>query len=138
MRKITSIILVAAMIMGMTVSAAASDTIVIVSENTAEATPTPTPTTEPTATPTPTPEPTPTAGATADTAEQTNTAVTVTSNKTYLALGADLSADQRSTVLALMGIAEADLPNYDVVYVTNQEEHQRLDTYIDPAVIGKR
>ena len=37
MRKITSIILVAAMIMGMTVSAAASDTIVIVSENTAEA-----------------------------------------------------------------------------------------------------
>ena len=138
MRKITSIILVAAMIMGMTVSAAASDTIVIVSENTAEATPTPTPTTEPTATPTPTPEPTPTAGATADTAVQTNTAVTVTSNKTYLALGADLSADQRSTVLALMGIAEADLPNYDGVYVTNQEEHQRLDTYIDPAVIGKR
>ncbi len=138
MRKITSIILVAAMIMGMTVSAAASDTIVIVSENTAEATSTPTPTTEPTATPTPTPEPTPTAGATADTAVQTNTAVTVTSNKTYLALGADLSADQRSTVLALMGIAEADLPNYDVVYVTNQEEHQRLDTYIDPAVIGKR
>lgn len=138
MRKITSIILVAAMIMGMTVSAAASDTIVIVSENTAEATPTPTPTTEPTATPTPTPEPTPTAGATADTAVQTNTAVTVTSNKTYLALGADMSADQRSTVLALMGIAEADLPNYDVVYVTNQEEHQRLDTYIDPAVIGKR
>ncbi len=138
MRKITSIILVAAMIMGMTVSAAASDTIVIVSENTAEATPTPTPTPEPTATPTPTPEPTPTAGATADTAVQTNTAVTVTSNKTYLALGADLSADQRSTVLALMGIAEADLPNYDVVYVTNQEEHQRLDTYIDPAVIGKR
>lgn len=136
MKKITSIILVAAMIMGMTVSAAASDTIVIVSENTAEATPTPT--TEPTATPTPTPEPAPTAGATADTAVQTNTAVTVTSNKTYLALGADLSADQRSTVLALMGIAEADLPNYDVVYVTNEEEHQRLDSYIDPAVIGRR
>jgi uncharacterized protein YpuA (DUF1002 family) len=132
MRKFTSIMLVAAMIMGMTVSAAASETIVIVSENTAEATPTPTP--EPTATP----EPTPIAGNTADTAVQSNTAVSVTSNKTYLALGADLTADQRSTVLGLMGIAEADLPNYDVTYVTNAEEHQRLDTYIAPAVIGTK
>ena len=80
----------------------------------------------------------PAAGATADTAVQSGTAVTVTSNKTYLALGADLTADQKSTVLALMGISEADLPNYDVVYVTNQEEHQRLDTYIASSVIGTK
>ena len=130
MKKTISLILIAAITLSMTVSAKATDTIVIdnnvVSANTV------------TPTPTPTAAPTPVAGATADTAVQSNTAVTVTSNKTYLALGSDLSADQRSTVLALMGIAEADLPNYDVVYVTNAEEHQRLDTYIAPSVIGTK
>ncbi|MCR5001136.1 MAG: DUF1002 domain-containing protein [Lachnospiraceae bacterium] len=138
MKKITSLILITVMTMSMTVSAYATDVIVVdnsaVSGNTVTATPTPTP--EPTVTPTPTPAPT--AGATADTAVQSNTAVTVTSNKTYLALGSDLTADQRSTVLALMGIAEADLPNYDVVYVTNAEEHQRLDSYIASSVIGTK
>ncbi|MCR5419945.1 MAG: DUF1002 domain-containing protein [Lachnospiraceae bacterium] len=112
------------------------------------ATPTPVPTAEPTATatPTPTPTPTPTAtpaptllvGTTSENAVQSNTGVTVTSNKTYLALGADLTPQQKSTVLALMGIAEADLPNYDVVYVTNSEEHQSLDTYIASSVIGTK
>lgn len=130
MKKFTSLLLAVAMIMGMTVGATATETIVIESDTKVEATPTPTAE--------PTPTPTPTAGATADTAVQTNTAVTVTSNKTYLALGADLTADQRSTVLALMGIPEADLPNYDVTFVTNAEEHQRLDTYIAPAVIGTK
>ncbi len=136
MKKTISLILIAAMTLSMTVNTKATDTIVI--DNNVVSTNTVTPTPTPTATATPTPTPTPVAGATADTAVQSNTAVTVTSNKTYLALGSDLSADQRSTVLALMGIAEADLPNYDVVYVTNAEEHQRLDTYIAPSVIGTR
>ncbi len=172
MKKFTAALLIAAMTIGMTVNAAATETIVIennvteqkTEEQTKEpviqvnptAAPTPTPTTAPTptATPTPTPAPTaaptpeptatptptpaPTAGATAETAVQTDKVVTITNNKTYLALGADLTADQRSTVLALMGIAEADLPNYDVVYVTNAEEHQRLDTYIASSVIGTK
>lgn len=142
MKKITSLILITVMTMSMTVSAYATDVIVVdnsaVSGNTVIATPTPTPTPTPEPTATPTPTPAPTAGATADTAVQSNTAVTVTSNKTYLALGSDLTADQRSTVLALMGIAEADLPNYDVVYVTNAEEHQRLDSYIASSVIGTK
>ncbi len=160
MKRFTAFMLTVAMTFGMTVSAAATDTIVIENNATedkvqeAETTPTPTPTPEATATPTPeataaptptpapeaiaTPTPTPTAGATADTAVQSGTAVTVTSNKTYLALGSDLTADQKSTVLALMGIAEADLPNYDVVYVTNAEEHQRLDSYIASSVIGTK
>ncbi len=156
MKKTISMILILTMILSVTVSAGAADTIVIENELLPEATATPTPTPVATATPTPTPEatatptptptpeatatptPTPAAGATADTAVQSNTAVTVTSNKTYLALGADLTQDQKRTVLALMGIAEADLPNYDVVYVTNAEEHQRLDTYIASSVIGTK
>ncbi len=150
MKKTVSIILILTMILSMTVNAKATDTIIIENEVKPEATatPTPTPTPEATATPTPTPTPeatatptptaAPTAGATADTAIQSGTAVTVTSNKTYLALGADLTQNQKSTVLALLGIAEADLPNYDVVYVTNAEEHQRLDTYISPSVIGTK
>lgn len=152
MKKTISIILILTMILSMTVNAKATDTIIIENEVKPEATatPTPTPTPEATATATPTPTPTPeatatptptaapTAGATADTAIQSGTAVTVTSNKTYLALGADLTQNQKSTVLALLGIAEADLPNYDVVYVTNAEEHQRLDTYISPSVIGTK
>ena len=35
-----------------------------------------------------------------------------------------------------MGIAREDLDNYKVVYITNDQEHKYLDSYIDPAVIG--
>lgn len=59
-------------------------------------------------------------------------------DKPYLALGADLSDEQRSTVLALMGINPANLAEYDVVYVTNQEEHQYLDSYIEASKIGSK
>ena len=55
-----------------------------------------------------------------------------------LALGADLSAEQRTTVLGILGVSEADLANYDVIYVTNQEEHQYLDAYLSSSVIGTR
>ncbi|MBQ7564754.1 MAG: DUF1002 domain-containing protein [Lachnospiraceae bacterium] len=58
--------------------------------------------------------------------------------KAFIALGADLSADQKNTVLALMGIPAADLDKYDVVYVTNAEEHAGLDTYIAPSLIGTK
>ena len=59
-------------------------------------------------------------------------------DKPILALGADLSAEQRTTVLGLLGVSEADLANYDVIYVTNQEEHQYLDAYLSSSVIGTR
>lgn len=59
-------------------------------------------------------------------------------DKPYLALGADLTDEQKSTVLGFMGINPADLGNYDVVYVTNEEEHNYLDQYIDANTIGKR
>ena len=59
-------------------------------------------------------------------------------DRPILALGSDLSADQRATVLGLLGVSEADLENYDVIYVTNQEEHQYLDAYLSSSVIGTR
>lgn len=59
-------------------------------------------------------------------------------DKPYLSLGADLSDEQRNTVLSLMGIDPANLSDYDVVYVTNAEEHQYLDAYIDASQIGSK
>ena len=57
---------------------------------------------------------------------------------TVVALGADLTDSQRATVLSLMGLTEADLLNCTVIKVTNAEEHQYLDGYIDSSVIGTR
>lgn len=61
-----------------------------------------------------------------------------TADKPVIALGADLSADQRATVLSLMGVTEEDLVNYTVITITNVDEHKYLDSYVDPAVIGTR
>ena len=59
-------------------------------------------------------------------------------DRPYLSLGADLTEEQRAAVLGLMGIDPAGLVNYDVVYVTNQEEHQYLGAYIDASKIGNK
>ena len=79
------------------------------------------PTTEPTETPA---------------AEEVAAEIVANESKPFLALGNDLSAEQRSYVLGEMGISEEELDDYEVVYITNDMEHQYLDTYIDPAVIG--
>lgn len=59
-------------------------------------------------------------------------------DKPYLALGADLSDDQKNTVLSLMGIDPANLANYNVTHVTNAQEHQYLDSYVDSSKIGSK
>ena len=59
-------------------------------------------------------------------------------DRPYLALGQDLTAEQRATVLALMGVDPNKLDEYDVVYVNNTEEHQYLGSYIDSSKIGSR
>ena len=59
-------------------------------------------------------------------------------DKPYLALGADLSDDQKNIVLSLMGIDPANLANYNVTYVTNAQEHQYLDSYVDSSKIGSK
>lgn len=59
-------------------------------------------------------------------------------DKPYLALGADLSAEQQAVVLGLMGISQEELANYNVTYVTNTEEHTYLDEYISAKEIGSK
>lgn len=59
-------------------------------------------------------------------------------DKPYLALGENLSAEQQATVLGLMGVDAANLGNYNVVYITNAEEHQYLDEYMSSDKIGTR
>lgn len=57
---------------------------------------------------------------------------------TVVALGADLTAQQRATVLELMGLTEEDLAECTVITITNDMEHQYLDAYMDPSVIGTK
>lgn len=59
-------------------------------------------------------------------------------NDTVVALGADLSAEQRATVLGLMGLTEEELADCTVLYITNDMEHEYLDAYLDASVIGTR
>lgn len=60
----------------------------------------------------------------------------VTPQTTFVALGADLSAAQRQTVLSYMNLSEEKLANCNVVYVTNAEEHEHLDKYLGKEIIG--
>ena len=48
----------------------------------------------------------------------------VTKQSVFVALGSDLNATQKATVLSLMGLTEEKLKDCNVVYVTNAEEHQ--------------
>lgn len=70
--------------------------------------------------------------------EQGDNVVITEEDKPYLALGADLTADQQHTVLSYMGIDVADFDQYDVVYVNNDEEHKYLDAYIPSKQIGTK
>ena len=54
----------------------------------------------------------------------------------YLSLGADLSEAERNTVMDLMGVDDPD--NYEVLYVTNADEHKYLDSYVNSDQIGSR
>lgn len=66
------------------------------------------------------------------------TAFAAPSKDTVVALGADLTAEQRATVLELMELTEEDLSECTVITITNEMEHQYLDAYIDPSVIGTK
>lgn len=66
------------------------------------------------------------------------TAQAAPKNDTVVALGADLSAEQRATVLELMGLTEEELAECTVITITNEVEHRYLDAYIDSSVIGTK
>lgn len=59
-------------------------------------------------------------------------------DKPYISLGADLNATERTTVLGLLGVSESDLSNYTVVEITNEMEHEYLDSYLNSSLIGSR
>ena len=59
-------------------------------------------------------------------------------DKPFVSFGADLRASEKTKVLELLGLKEADLQNYDVIQVTNKEEHEYLDSYISKSRIGNR
>ena len=40
--------------------------------------------------------------------------------------------------MSLLGISESDLGDYDVIQITNAEEHEYLDSYLSSNVIGSR
>ncbi|MGI6095277.1 MAG: DUF1002 domain-containing protein [Lachnospiraceae bacterium] len=61
-----------------------------------------------------------------------------TLDKPFMALGADLNAEERATVLDLLDVTEEDLADYTVVEVTNQDEHDYLGDYLSADVIGSR
>ena len=60
------------------------------------------------------------------------------SSDTYVSLGADLTAEQRATVLQYFGLTEADLAEIEVAQITNAMEHQYLDNYLPASVIGTK
>lgn len=58
--------------------------------------------------------------------------------KPYLSLGADLTEEQKRTVLSLLDVQESELSDYEVIEITNQDEHEYLDDYLSAAVIGSK
>lgn len=57
--------------------------------------------------------------------------------KYCVALGADLKAEERETVLKLLNVTEDEVAASSVT-VTNEEEHKYLDDYLSQSVIGSR
>ena len=57
---------------------------------------------------------------------------------TYVALGADLTAEQKKEVLKTLRVSESDLTQDTLVTVTNSEEHEYLDRYLPAGVIGSK
>lgn len=71
--------------------------------------------------------------------DENNDEVEITEkDRPYLALGADLTEEQRNKVLRMMGIDPVNLADYDVTYITNEEEHQYLGSYVDASKIGTK
>lgn len=69
-----------------------------------------------------------------------NTGITAVAAEetTFVALGENLSAEQRATVLGLLDLTEEELQECEVAYITNSEEHEYLDEYLGASVIGTK
>lgn len=58
--------------------------------------------------------------------------------KPFLALGAEQTEKERAKALSLLGISEDELEDYNVLYVTNKDEHTYLGGYMSESLIGTR
>lgn len=56
--------------------------------------------------------------------------------KPYIAFGADLTKSQKNTVMKQFGVTEDTLADYETITITNEDEHDYLDSYLDDNVIG--
>ncbi len=56
----------------------------------------------------------------------------------YVALGADLTVDQRAEILSLLDLTENDLADMSVVQITNTMEKNYLGEYLPASVIGSK
>lgn len=56
----------------------------------------------------------------------------------YVSFGADLSGEEKSKVMQLLGITNEDLEGYTVGEITNDDEKKYLGDYLDSSVIGSR
>lgn len=56
----------------------------------------------------------------------------------YISFGEDLTDSEKDTVMELLEISEEELEDYEVVEVSNEEEHEFLDEYMEASVIGTR
>lgn len=59
-------------------------------------------------------------------------------DKPFISFGADLKENEKAIVMDLLGVSEEDLDQYDVITVTNEQEHKYLDSYISSDKIGNR
>lgn len=148
MKKSVALVLALTLSLGMCVNAFASQQVITFDEDgkgsvsTETPTPTPTPQATEVITPTPTPEAKEKSGIESILESLFGTSEEKSDKKVdkkgYLCLGADLSAEQKTTVLTLLGVSGDELNDYDVVTTTNQEEHAALDKYIDSSLIGTK
>lgn len=59
-------------------------------------------------------------------------------DKPYLSLGANLSEEQKDTVLQLLDINPEELSDYDMIYTTIDEEYQYLGDYLPAEKMGQK
>ncbi len=58
--------------------------------------------------------------------------------KPYISFGADLNKKEKASVMSMLGVNQSQLGQYQVITVTNDEEHKYLDSYLSKDVIGTR
>ena len=68
----------------------------------------------------------------------TSPAIAAVEVKPYIAFGASLKENEKQKVMNLLGVKTSELEDYEVIEVTNEEEHKHLDRYLDKSVIGTR